>query len=135
MPTFAGFWKGADIDDREDLGVLDKKTAADERVRRRELVAKIEAHLRQLGFLKKEERDPQAVLRACLNFLATGPGRVALANVEDFWLEPKPQNVPGTWRERPNWTRRAKYALEEFTKLPAVLQALREMDQAVKQGR
>jgi 4-alpha-glucanotransferase len=134
MPTFAGFWQGADIDDREDLGVLDKKTAAEERVRRRELVEKIEGHLRRLGFLK-EGRDPQAVLRACLNFLATGPGRVALANVEDFWLEAKPQNVPGTWRERPNWTRRAKHSLEEFTKLPAVLQALREIDQVVKQGR
>ena len=75
------------------------------------------------------------MLRACLNFLATGPGRVALANVEDFWLEMQPQNVPGTWRERPNWTRRAKHALEEFTKMPAVLQALREMDRIVKQGR
>jgi 4-alpha-glucanotransferase len=134
MPTFAGFWKGLDIDDREDLGILDKKTAAEERVRRRELIAKIEAFLRQRGFLK-ETRDPGAVLRACLSFLATGPGRVALANVEDFWLETQPQNVPGTWRERPNWTRRAKHSLEEFTKLPAVLQALCEMDRVVKEGR
>ena len=62
------------------------------------------------------------MLRACLNFLATGPGRVALANVEDFWLETQPQNVPGTWHERPNWTRRAKHSLEEFTKMPAVLE-------------
>jgi 4-alpha-glucanotransferase len=134
MPTFAGFWSGADIDDREDLGVLDKKTAAEERVRRRELVEKVEAFLRQRGFLQGG-RDLQAVLRACLDFLATGPGRVALANVEDFWLEPQPQNVPGTWRERPNWTRRAKHSLEEFTKMPAVLEALREMDRVVKQGR
>jgi 4-alpha-glucanotransferase len=135
MPTFAGFWQGADIDDREDLGILDKKTAAEERVRRRELVEKIEAYLRQGGFLKGPPRDLGVVLRACLAFLATGPGRVALANVEDFWLEKQPQNVPGTWHERPNWTRRAKHALEEFVKMPAVLQALREMDRVVKQGR
>jgi 4-alpha-glucanotransferase len=134
MPTFAGFWQGADIDDRAALGILDEETAAAERVRRRELVEKVEAFLRQRGFLQGG-RDPQAVLRACLNFLATGPGRVALANVEDFWLETQPQNVPGTWRERPNWTRRAKYSLEEFTKMPAVLEALREMDRAAKQGR
>ncbi len=135
MPTFAGFWKGADIDDREALGILDKKAADEERVRRRELVVKIEAFLRQRGFLKAKPGDQQAVLRACLNYLATGPGRVALANVEDFWLEPEPQNVPGTWRERPNWTRRGKLSLEEFTKMPAVLEALRELDRVVKQAR
>ena len=75
------------------------------------------------------------MLRACLNYLSMGPGRVALANVEDFWLEKNPQNVPGTWQERPNWKRRAKHALEEFTKLPAVLEALRDMDRIAKQGR
>src|SRR5207253_3033806 len=45
MPTFAGFWQGADIDDREDLGILDKKAAVEERGRRRELVARVEAFL------------------------------------------------------------------------------------------
>jgi 4-alpha-glucanotransferase len=134
MPTFAAFWEGLDIDDRENLGVLDRATAAAERVRRRELVKAVQAFLQERGFLK-DPRDPRAVLRACLSYLSTGPGRVALANVEDFWLEKNPQNVPGTWKERPNWQRRAKHALEEFTKMPAVLEALREMDRIAKQGR
>ena len=131
MPTFAAFWKGLDIDDRHDLGLFDDEAAAAEHVRRREMIARIEADLRRHGFLK-EKNDPLAVLRACLNFLATGPGRVALANVEDFWMEEHPQNVPGTWRERPNWMRRAKHLLEEFTKMPAVLEALRELDRITK---
>jgi 4-alpha-glucanotransferase len=134
MPTFAAFWEGLDIDDRRDLGVLDAETAAAEHKRRRELTQAVEKFLRQRGFLK-EKGDRQAVLRACLNYLGTGPGRVALANVEDFWLEKNPQNVPGTWHERPNWVRRAKYSLEEFTKMPGVLQALRELDAIVKRGR
>jgi 4-alpha-glucanotransferase len=133
MPTFAGFWQGLDIDDRAALGLLDKPAAAAERARRRELVRAIEAFLVARGFLKaKEARDPRAVLRACLAFLSTGPGRVALANVEDFWLEGQPQNVPGTWRERPNWARRAKHSLEELTTMPALLGALREMDRITK---
>jgi 4-alpha-glucanotransferase len=151
MPTFAGFWQGIDIDDRADLGILDAETAAAERKRRQELTAAVEMFLEERGFLEKPKgikeskkpkdakeprkpRDPAAVLRACLKFLATGPGRVALANVEDFWLEAQPQNVPGTWRERPNWMRRAKHSLEEFVTMPAVLAALREIDQIVKQG-
>lgn len=134
MPTFAAFWAGLDIDDREDLGILDAELAAAERKRRRELLRAVETFLQRRGFLK-DARDPLAVLRACLAFLSTGPGRVALANVEDFWLEKNPQNVPGTWRERPNWQRRAAHSLEEFTRMPAVVQALREMDRIAKQGR
>jgi len=134
MPTFAAFWEGLDIKDREDLGVLDAATATAERARRRDLVKAVQAFLQEHGFLKAP-RDPAAVLRACLVYLSTGPGSVALANVEDFWLEKNPQNVPGTWHERPNWTRRARFSLEEFTKFPSVLQALGEMNQAVKQGR
>ncbi len=131
MPTFAGFWEGLDIKDREDLGILDAATATAERKRRRELIKAVQTYLQKHGFLK-DTRDPIAVLRACLNFLGTGPGRVALANIEDFWLEKNPQNVPGTWHERPNWTRRARYPMEEFMRMPAVLQALREMDATVK---
>jgi 4-alpha-glucanotransferase len=133
MPTFAAFWEGLDIADREDLGILDTATAAAERQRRRELIQAVQTFLQQRCFLK-DARDPLAVLRACLNYLSTGPARVALANVEDFWLEKEPQNVPGTWHERPNWQRRAKHSLEEFTQMPAVLQALREMDRIAKQG-
>ena len=133
MPTFAAFWQGLDIADREDLGILDAATAAAERTRRRELIGAVQTFLQKRGLLK-DARDPLAVLRACLSYLSTGPGRVALANVEDFWLEKEPQNVPGTWHERPNWQRRAKHSLEEFTQMPAVLQALREMDRIAKQG-
>jgi 4-alpha-glucanotransferase len=131
MPTFAAFWRGLDIDDREDLGILDAEQAAAERERRQELVEKVQEYLVRHELLE-EGAEPAAVLRACLVFLATGPGRVALANVEDFWLERLPQNVPGTWHERPNWVRRARHALEEFTRMPAVLQALRELNDAVK---
>ncbi len=131
MPTFAAFWEGLDIKDREDLGILDAATAKADRTRRQELVRAIRTFLQERGFLK-DPRDPAAVLRACLNYLSTGPGSVALANIEDFWLEKNPQNVPGTWHERPNWTRCARYSLEEFTAFPSVLQALREMNQAVK---
>jgi 4-alpha-glucanotransferase len=134
MPTFAAFWQGLDIQDRVDLGVLDEAGATEERRRRRELCQAVEAYLQKRGFLQKPG-DLAAVLRACLAYLSTGPGRVALANLEDLWLEVNPQNVPGTWRERPNWQRRARHSLEEVKELAPVLDALRDMDRIVKQGR
>jgi 4-alpha-glucanotransferase len=133
MPTFAAFWRGLDIDDRRDLGLFDAKAAQAEHARRRELCRAIETYLQRQGFLPAG-RDPLAVLRACLAFLATGPGRVALANLEDLWLEVNSQNVPGTWRERPNWRRRARYALEQVKEMAPALEVLRELDRVVKQG-
>jgi hypothetical protein len=37
---------------------------------------------------------------------------MAVINIEDTWGETHPQNVPGTWRERPNWRRKAKVPME-----------------------
>ena len=131
MPTFAAFWKGLDIDDRLDLGILDGEQATAERERRKKLCRAVEEHLKRLGFLR-DTPSREEVLRACLAFLSAGPGRVALANLEDFWLEENPQNTPGTWLERPNWRRRAKHSLEEIKAMPEVLEGLREMDRIVK---
>ena len=55
-----------------------------------------------------------AVLRGWLAFLAGQPAEFLLINLEDLWLEPAPQNVPGTWRERPNWQRKARYSIEDM---------------------
>jgi 4-alpha-glucanotransferase len=51
-----------------------------------------------------------------------------LANLEDLWQATEPQNVPGTWRERPNWRRKAAHALEELDRLPGLVEALRALD-------
>jgi 4-alpha-glucanotransferase len=54
------------------------------------------------------------VLRGWLAFLAGQPAEFLLINLEDLWLEPAPQNVPGTWQERPNWQRKARYSIEDM---------------------
>ncbi len=129
MPTFAAFWQGLDIEDRQALGQFDAATATVEKTRRRELTRAVENFLRQRGLLGPTA-DLMAVLKACQTYLSGSLARVALANVEDFWLETNPQNVPGTWRERPNWLRRGRHGLEEFTQMPEVLEILRAMDRS-----
>lgn len=34
-----------------------------------------------------------------------------VTNLEDFWGEERPQNIPGTWREYPNWRRKFRELL------------------------
>ncbi|CEP67915.1 Glycoside hydrolase, superfamily [Moorella glycerini] len=62
--------------------------------------------------------------RACLAHLAASRARILLVNLEDLWLETAPQNIPGTVDTYPNWRRKARYTLEEFSQKPEVLQVL-----------
>lgn len=131
-PTFAGFLAGRDIDERVEGGVLDATGAARERRRREAEVGALRgAAGRDVGAGANEGSPPAApnlvALWACLDRLARSAASVVIVNLEDLWLEPRPQNVPGTGPERPNWRRRAGYGLEAFKRLPAVTEALRRL--------
>ena len=151
-PTFAGFLAGRDIDERERRGELDADRAGRERRRRDAEVSALRhmlgpgrddnngarAHrtpsgsdsVATAGGSRKDEPQPvQAadanLLQACLERLARSAASDTIVNIEDLWLEPEPQNVPGTGpRAYPNWRRRARYGLEALKKLPGVAAAL-----------
>jgi 4-alpha-glucanotransferase len=134
-PTFASFWAGDDIEDRIELGLLDEASAAEERRNRCAQRESLVAFLNSRGWLEEAAPDAGAVLTAWLNYLASGPTDLLLLNLEDLWLEKLPQNVPGTWRERPNWRRKARYGLEEFVRMESVLNRLRAIDDQRKKSR
>lgn len=134
MPPFAAFWTGLDVDDRLELGLLTDREADQERDLRARLRHLVVDFLRRRNLLANDTFDTEAVLEACLALLASSPAPVVLVNLEDLWQETQPQNTPGTWTERPNWRRRARYSLEEFSELPAVLRILRTVDRARRQA-
>lgn len=105
MATFSGWWQGADIDDRHALGLIDAVEHARQRQHRlREraaLLAYVDGEALAPAVLPDEER---AMVGASID-LARGPSEVVLLTLEDLWLEPAPQNVPGTSHERANWLR------------------------------
>jgi len=111
MPPFATFW--------------------DERVRRPSGAVLIRRLIRG-GWLDGGAVDSDAVRRACLAFLGASRGRTVLINLEDLWLEQRPQNIPGTGHEQPNWRRKFRFSLEEIEQLPEVRAVLQEIDQQRK---
>ncbi|MGM0574128.1 MAG: 4-alpha-glucanotransferase [Myxococcota bacterium] len=127
MPPFAAWWEGLDIDDRTDLGLYDEAERADEhaarKARREALVRFLEAE----GLLG-EDTSVVEVLRAVHRRFAEGDAGTVLVNLEDLWLEREPQNVPGTWRERPNWVRRARMGVDDMRRDPGIREALRAID-------
>jgi 4-alpha-glucanotransferase len=117
--TFMAFWQAKDIDDRVALGLLDETVAHDEQRYRAAQRAALCAFLRTRGLLDGAD-SAAAVLEGWLKYLAAEPDEFLQINLEDLWLEPSPQNVPGTWMERPNWQRRAHHSLEELRRMDSL---------------
>jgi 4-alpha-glucanotransferase len=135
MPTFTSFWEGRDIDDRVALGLLDGRGSRQERERRREVKDALTAFLGRKGWLGGAGKGTDAVLAACLSYLAAGKAGVVIVNIEDLYLEREPQNVPGTSMEKPNWLRKARHGFEEIRGIPRVIRILREMDRLRSTGK
>jgi 4-alpha-glucanotransferase len=134
-PTFAGYWSGSDIEDRRLLGLLSQAEAEAEQQARTLQRGALIKYLTAQGWLAHEGSDAAAVLKAWLSFLAAGNAELLLVNLEDLWLEPAPQNVPGTWQERPNWKRKARYSLGAICQMEIVTDALKAIDLIRSRGR
>jgi 4-alpha-glucanotransferase len=133
LPPFAAFWKDSDLAYRTEGEWLDQAGARRERAERRRLREAMVRYLRSQGWLRGSgggNDGPGAwdVLRASLSHLAAGEARIVLVNLEDLWLEERPQNVPGTSGEDPNWRRPARYPFERFRQMRRVTGTLRHID-------
>jgi 4-alpha-glucanotransferase len=127
MPTFAAHWKGLDIADRADLGLIPKKNLAKEKAARETLRQNLVAFLRKRKLLNSNRPKPGEVFEAVLRFLARSPAETVLVTLEDLWGEERSQNVPGTSTERPNWKRKATVTIEQLTADREIAEFLRRV--------
>jgi 4-alpha-glucanotransferase len=128
-PTFAGWWRGDDITTMLELGFVTPEQAARDRDGRAHLRGTCLAALAGAGWIEGG-MDPDApatlaaVVTALYRELARGPAHDVLVTIEDLWLESRPQNVPGTSTERPNWHRPWAKTVEAALADPAVVAVL-----------
>jgi 4-alpha-glucanotransferase len=120
MPPFAAFLHGGDIEERVALGALAPDGASREHSQRQRLVTALRDAYTPGG-------DDLALLRAVLQHLAQTPAPYLLLALEDLWLETAPQNVPGTFLERPNWRRRMAQGLNTVQHDARILATLRQL--------
>jgi 4-alpha-glucanotransferase len=119
MPMWAAYWQGLDIPDRIDLGLLNDQSAKEEAETR---AAIRDGWLKRLGLPK--DAKLQEIFEKTMLFLGKSEAELVLVTLEDAWLEERPQNTPGTWKERRNWERKSRYSLEEIEKDPKFLDFL-----------
>jgi 4-alpha-glucanotransferase len=132
MPAFAAYWAGLDIVERVRLGLLKKRDLKKELTYRKRLNQNLVRMLQREG-LKQKKPEAAAVFRACLQYLARSRAEIVLVNLEDFWGETRPQNIPGTWTERPNWRRKARLSLERIISTAGLTDLLERLH-ALRQG-
>jgi 4-alpha-glucanotransferase len=92
LPTVAGLWTGADIDEQREQG-----TGTDEELER--------GRIELLGRLRgvAEKAGPETAVRAAHEALATAPSLLLSATLEDAVADRRRPNMPGA-ADRPNWS-------------------------------
>lgn len=153
LATFAAYWRGLDMDDRRELGLMDAKSCrnnARAREYARIVLPRLLINGEKRGIVKRiwqraaselsawlpaswsrrrwSKAQEFLILKSLLKALAESQAHAVVVNLEDLWLSPEAQNVPGTWKERPNWQRRAAHTLEELMHMPEVCDTLQEID-------
>ncbi|HEX3764117.1 MAG TPA: 4-alpha-glucanotransferase [Kofleriaceae bacterium] len=111
MATFAGWWRGLDIDDRLDLGLINRAQDAEERLQRERTRTALLAYIDRPGapaIDREQLTDVERAMVGAVADLAAGPAEVVLVALDDLVMDPLPHNVPGTTTQRPNWQRRVE---------------------------
>ncbi|MFJ9851666.1 4-alpha-glucanotransferase [Streptomyces sp. NPDC101150] len=102
LPTTAARLAGEDVALRERLGLLAGPPER-ERSRARNELAEWLRELTLRGLLPEGPGDEEAAVRAVHRFLLRTPARLVGVWLPDAVGDLRPQNLPGTWDEYPNW--------------------------------
>jgi glycogen operon protein len=107
LPTFAGWWSGADIAERVALGAIrDEGAAASDREGdKAALMERLEP---------VDAGDLGSVNTGVHAALADGNSALVMIQSEELVLEDRAVNMPGTDQERPNWRRRLRVPVAEL---------------------
>ncbi|MEU8685195.1 4-alpha-glucanotransferase [Streptomyces sp. NPDC048611] len=132
LPPTAARLTGADVALRERLGLL---AGPPERERSR-AAQELTEWMRELvrrGLLPEGRSDEEAAVKAVHRFLLRTPARMVGVWLPDAVGDRRPQNLPGTWDEYPNWRLPVAgpdgrpYTLEELAASPRLHALMREL--------
>lgn len=134
LPTFASYWLGTDIAERVEMGLLTEEEAQQEQTVRKTMR---ESVLEAIGPKNKEEiegvkqeKQMEKVLESIFDELSQSNAGTVLVNLEDAWFCREPQNVPGTWKEKPNWRHKSKYSNKELDEVVYLKWIVRKINSA-----
>ena len=102
MPPAAAFLTGEQVTLRADLGLLTQPEAEDRAAAQAEMTGWLAALARE-GLLRTAAPSPEEFTVALYGFLTRTPAMLIGVSLADAAGERRPQNIPGTVDEYPNW--------------------------------
>jgi len=124
-PTFAGWLAGTDIGERVRYGLLPADAETGVREERAQAAVGIARHL------GRSREDVNGLLAALLQWLGGAETPLVVPWLEDFWLEQRGVNLPGTSSSlRPNWQLPMRKLLDELFSDPDVESLIRLLQSA-----
>jgi 4-alpha-glucanotransferase len=125
LPTVAGIWSGADLEEQKQVGM---KTNEENHKQYREQLQKIAS--------AEESSCLSEVIVKAHEALAQARSRIVLASLDDALAVEKRPNLPGTnENQRPNWSLALPKNLEEIETDPGVLKIAGILQQSVTKRR
>jgi len=129
LPTVAGWWTGADIDEKQALERLSAEAADAERAERLASKEALAAALDRAGVARGAHVDgaaphDDAVTAAIHRFVAASPSVLAMIQADDLAGETTAANLPGVDRGRANWRRKLSVDVEALWRTEAGAQAI-----------
>ena len=132
LPTFAGWWEGADIAELRTLGQLPPAAFVQALAKRDAEKVELVAALKREGLPAEidEANDvPPEVLTGVHDYVARSPAILVQAKADDLAGALVAVNLPGTNTERPNWRRKLAVTVDELLKTEAaraILEGIRD---------
>ncbi|MFK8911758.1 4-alpha-glucanotransferase, partial [Streptomyces sp. YS-3] len=102
LPSTAARLTGEHVGLRHRLGLL-TRPLAEEQAEDAAEVGEWLAYLTRLGLLPEGARGEEGAVRAVYRFLLSTPARMVGVWLPDAVGDRRPQNLPGTWDQYPNW--------------------------------
>ena len=129
MPTIAEYWSGADIERRAALGLFPEPQLRDAEAARREPERRgLLDLLAGIGQAPANRDDIESVAAALHAAVGKTRAMLAVVQLDDIAGEVLPINIPGTYREYPNWRRKVSLTVEALATDPrwtALAEAMR----------
>jgi 4-alpha-glucanotransferase len=115
LPTLRGWWREADLDTKESLGLFPTPALHDEaRMQRGNDRSDLLQRLRSENLFKSESPEEDALCDAAHTFLGKTTSLLTLVQLDDLTNEREQVNIPGTTDQVPNWRRKYSLSLEDL---------------------
>ncbi|WP_416305979.1 4-alpha-glucanotransferase [Neptunicella sp. SCSIO 80796] len=132
VPTLTAWWSGFDLDLRHQLGLFGSQQELDEaHAERRNEKHQVVELLVQQGKLEAgtcmEDIPFDRLLPALVSVVASGSARLFSIPLSDLMGDKHPVNIPGTWKEYPNWRRRHPATIKDCARNKVISTILAEI--------